>query len=461
MPPSRIVGLVTMLLALGAASCDDPAPPNVILCLSDDQGFGDAGYQGHARLRTPHLDALARRGVRLDRFYVSPMCTPTRAGLLTGRNPARYGIVTTGLESLTDAETTIAEILAARGWATGHFGKWHLGTFGDSVTTFGPRVRRGDDPDAPPWENGFETCFSTESSVPTWDPSVDPESGGAAAGRYWEGAGRPSTENLSGDDSRAILDRVEAFVRSAVAEKRPFLAAVWFHTPHRPVLAGPDWLRAYADRTQDEANYWGALSAMDAQLGRLLRLLDELGIRDETFLFFASDNGPALNENRWVSAGSPGPFRGGKGSLLEGGVRVPAIVDWPARLGRGTLAEPTSFLDVLPTVLAAAKVDLPAEVPPLDGIDLLPALDGTVAELSRPIALRTRRDAALVEGRYKILSERDESTVALYDVLADPQETCDLAGERPELFEELRAKLDDQLTSFTRSQIGQAGDAQR
>jgi arylsulfatase A-like enzyme len=461
MPPSRIVGFVTMLLALGTGSCSDHAPPNVILCLSDDQGFGDAGYQGHARLRTPHLDALARRGVRLDRFYVSPMCTPTRAGLLTGRNPARYGIFTTGLETLSEAETTIAEILAARGWATGHFGKWHLGTLGDEKTAFGFHAGPGEDPYAPPWENGFETCFSTESSVPTWDPGIDPESGGAAAGRYWEGAGRPVEEHLSGDDSRVILDRVDAFVRSAVRERKPFFAAVWFHTPHRPVLAGPDWLRAYGDRTEDEANYWGALSAMDAQLGRLVRLLDELGIRDETFLLFASDNGPAANENRWVSAGSAGPFRGGKGSLLEGGVRVPAIVDWPARFGRGVLGEPTSFLDVLPTVLAAAGVDPPAELAPLDGIDLLPALDGTVAELPRPIALRTRRDAALVEGRYKVLSEDGETTVALYDLLADPQETQDLSGERPELFEELRAKLDEELASYTRSRVRDDRDAQR
>jgi arylsulfatase A-like enzyme len=461
MPPSRIRGLVTMLLALGAASCSDDAPPNIILCLSDDQGFGDAGYQGHARLRTPHLDALARRGVRLDRFYVSPMCTPTRAGLLTGRHPARYGIFTTGLESLSADETTIAEILAARGWATGHFGKWHLGTLGDSVTAFGLEVSRGDDPYSPPWNHGFETCFSTEASVPTWDPDVDPESGGAPAARYWEGEGRPVAEDLAGDDSRLILDRVEAFVRSAVAAERPFLAAVWFHAPHRPVLAGPEWLRVYGDRTADEANYWGALSAMDAEVGRLLRLLDELGIRDDTLLFFSSDNGPALNERHWVSAGSAGPFRGGKGSLLEGGVRVPAILDWPARIGRGAVAEPTGFLDVLPTVLAAAGVQVPPELSLLDGVDLLPALGGTAATHPRPIMFRTRRDAAIVDGRYKLLSEHGGETLALYDLLADPQETRDLSGEKPALFQELRAELDEWIASCARSRVGRDRDVQR
>jgi arylsulfatase A-like enzyme len=461
MPPSRTLGLVTMLLALGASSCGGGSSPNVILCLSDDQGFGDAGYQGHARLRTPHLDALARRGVRLDRFYVSPMCTPTRAGLLTGRHPARYGIFTTGLESLSEGETTLAEILAARGWATGHFGKWHLGTLGDTVTAFGPQARRGGDPYSPPWVHGFETCFSTESSVPTWDPHVDPGPEDGPAARYWEGAGRPVSENLAGDDSRVILDRVEAFVRSAVAERRPFLAAVWFHAPHRPVLAGPEWLRAYGDRTPDEANYWGAISAMDSQVGRLLRLLEELGIGDDTLLLFASDNGPALNENRWLSAGSAGPFRGGKGSLLEGGVRVPAILDWPGRLGRGVVAEPASFLDVLPTVLAAAGVDAPADLPPLDGVDLLPLLAGPSADRAQPIAFRTRQDAALVEGRYKLLSERGGETLALFDLLADPGEARDLAGEKPELVRDLRAKLDEWLASCARSRIGENGALQR
>jgi arylsulfatase A-like enzyme len=448
----RFAALFAVLLAVSCAPelPKLPTPPSFILCLSDDQGWGDAAYQGHPRLRTPHLDALARRGVRFDRFYATPMCTPTRAGLLTGRHPARFGIVTTALESLPVQATTIAEVLGERGWATGHFGKWHLGTLSATRSDRRAQSLRRVENYSPPWGHGFEVCFSTEASVPTWDPLVDPETGGEFGTLYWEGPDRPVTENLGGDDSRLIVDRADAFIRRSVAEGRPFLALVWFHAPHRPVVAGPDWVRVYGDATKGETDYWGALSAMDGQIGRLRRTLEELGIRDDTMLFFCSDNGPALNERRFVSAGSAGPFRGGKGGLHEGGVRVPALLDWPRRSG-GIVSDATSFLDVVPTVLAAAGIDRAPGLPPLDGVDLLAAPEGIIPARPWPIAFRTRQQSALLGGRHKLISDRTNDTLTLYDLVEDPYETRDLVTERPGVVQELEARLDEWLISCLQS----------
>jgi len=449
------------LILVAALSCGrEPSRPNVILCVSDDQGFGDAGYQGHARLRTPHLDALARRGVRFDRFYATSMCTPTRAGLLTGRHPARFGIITTGLLSLPLEEVTLAETLRDRGWTTGHFGKWHLGTL--SRTEAGRRAlpARRVENYAPPWDQGFEVCFSTESSVPTWDPLVDPETGDPSGARYWEGPGRSVAEGLAGDDSRLLVDRVEAFVREAAGRGRPFLAVVWFHAPHRPVVAGPDWARAYGDASADEADYWGALSAMDAQVGRLGRLLDELGIRDETLFFFCSDNGPALHEPRWVSPGSPGPFHGGKGGLSEGGLRVPAILDGPG-FEPGVVSEPVCFLDFVPTVLAAAGIARGADLPPLDGIDLRGAVAGVTPDRPWPIAFRTRQEAGIVVGPHKLTWADGGKTVSLFDVVADPYESRDLAQERPERRRALERSLEEWRLSCLQDERREGVAAQR
>jgi arylsulfatase A-like enzyme len=456
------------VLTLAAGSACDPTTlpstvlPNVILCMSDDQdqGWGDTGYNGHDRLRTPHLDALARGGVRFDRFYASPMCSPTRAGVLTGRNPARHGIFTSGLVSLPTDETTIAEVLASRGYAAGHFGKWHLGTLSRTVPgrrTWGARREQNF---SPPWEHGFEVSFSTETSVPTWDPLVDPDTGGKFGASYWEGPDRPVEQDLSGDDSRLIMDRATAFIRAAVSQGRPFLAVVWFHAPHRPARAGPEWARVYGDAAENERDHWGSLSAMDAQMGRLGRTLEELGVRDDTIVFFCSDNGPSLNVRKFVSAGSAAPFRGGKGELLEGGVRVPGIFAWPAAIPESrVVGAPVSVLDLFPTVLAGIGPESSRVLAPLDGVDLLPLIQGTPTERPTPIAFRTREEAALVDERYKLLSEDRRTTWRLYDLIDDPGESSDVAAERPEVLRAMLATLDEWQLSCGLSRQG--GDHQR
>ena len=186
----------------------DTSRPNVILCMSDDQGWGDTGYNGHPFLKTPNLDKMAAQGIRFNRWYAgAPVCSPTRGSAVTGRHPYRYGIPGANSGHMLPEEVTLAEALKTQGYTTGHFGKWHLGT----LTTTIKDSNRGKPGDAahysPPWDNGFDVCFSTEAKVPTWDPMKKPGSDESYGTHYFNSDGSVATENLEGDDSRVIMDR--------------------------------------------------------------------------------------------------------------------------------------------------------------------------------------------------------------------------------------------------------------
>ena len=421
-------------------------------------GWGDPGFMGNEVIRTPALDAMAAAGLRFDRFYAaSPVCSPTRGSCITGRHPERYGILTANSGHLPRRELTLAELLGARGYATGHFGKWHLGT----LTRTERDSRRGGTRHAehysPPSQHGYEVCFATEAKVPTWDPAIrprgwkdpwwwdpveDPAQAEPFGTAFWNERGQRVTANLEGDSSRVLMDRVIPFVRRAARSGRPFFATVWFFAPHEPLVAGPPHSEAYADLPVDRHHryYYAAVSALDEQLGRLRDELRALGVERDTILWFCSDNGPARPE---TYPGSAGPLRGGKGQLFEGGVRVPAVLEWPARVQPGTAsAVPASTLDLLPTVLAAVGLALP-DGRPLDGISLLPLLDGEGAARRRPIPFQYFDERALIDGRHKLIvypeGGRHEAGTFLYDLEADPAESRDLAAELPERVGELLA----------------------
>ena len=318
-----------------------PDKPNIILVMTDDQGWGDAGYNGHPELKTPHLDQFAAEGVRFDRFYAAaPVCSPTRGSSITGRHPYRYGIFFANVGHLPPEEVTLAEALKTQGYATGHFGKWHLGTLTRDIED-GRRGGREDQAEhySPPWDNGFDECFSTENAVPTWDPMRDMR----IPGKYWTGPGEWATDNLEGDDSRVIMDRALPFIHKHAAAETPFLSVIWFHTPHEEVRGGPEYRKQYAHLTEDKQHYYACITAMDEQVGRLRRELKELGIADNTMLWFCSDNGPAGEGGGCAQhpgkrqQGSPGPFRGRKGSLYEGGVRVAGILHYPNGIQGGKM----------------------------------------------------------------------------------------------------------------------------
>jgi arylsulfatase A-like enzyme len=270
--------------------------PNIILIMADDLGYGDVGFNGNEIIRTPELDEIAANGLVFDRFYsAAPICSPTRGSCLTGRHPFRYGILAAHSGGMRNGEITIAEVLKENGYKTGIFGKWHLG-YVRPDTEQGNRGYY-----SPPWHHGFDVSFVTKSAVPTWNPSITPPGWNAwnnFEGEMWSSSmyvinGELVTENLKGDDSRVIMDRVIPFIEEAATQQKPFFTCIWFHTPHEPIVAGTEYKALYTEYSKKAQNFYGAVTAMDEQVGRLRAKLKELGIDKNTILWFTSDNGPS------------------------------------------------------------------------------------------------------------------------------------------------------------------------
>ena len=433
--------------------------PNIILCMTDDQGWGDTGYNGHPVLRTPHLDQMAKEGIRFDRFYASsPVCSPTRGSCITGRHPFRYGIPFANIGRMKAEEITLAEVLKAQGYATGHFGRWHLG----SLTTRIKDAHRGR-PGlkrhySPPWEHGYDKCFVTESAVPTYWKDNDYESFGT---QYWTGLNETvPAEDIVGDDSKLIMDRALPFIGKAAIEKTPFLAVIWFHAPHSPAVSAPP----YTDGYDENKDYYGCITAMDEQMGRLRAELKSLAIEENTMLWFCSDNGPSHKYG-----GSTKGLRRRKGSLYEGGVRVPGLLVWPKMIQKArVVAVPCSTSDYFPTVLDSLGYQLPeAKTRPYDGISLMPLIRNEMVERPRPIAFETCRSqrhamagdhsvnqTAVIDNRYKIFSGDAGNTYELYDLVADQGETNNIAQQHPGIVKRMRRTLEAWRQSCKESSNG-------
>jgi len=420
------------------------AGPNIILCMADDLGWADTGFNGNSIIKTPSLDAMAEAGLRFTRFYsAAPVCSPTRGSCLTGRHPYRYGITFANVGHMPKDEVTLAEVLKAQEYTTGHFGKWHLGTLTKTEKDSNRGGPRGAKHYSPPWENGFDVCFSTEAKVPTWDPMKKPESNEPYGTYYWKEDGTRATENLEGDDSRVIMDRVVPFIRKAATQRKPFLTVVWFHTPHLPVIAGAKYRKMYSQYSEDEQHYYGCITAMDEQIGRLRRELRELDITNSTMVWFCSDNGPEGKDGRsGRTRGSAGILRGRKRSLFEGGVRVPALLEWPARIKGGRVADiPCCTSDYFPTVLNILDINMKGHPKPIDGVSLLPLFEGKMTKRPVPIAFESGSQVSLTDNRHKIHSRNKGKTYMLFDLIKDPGEKKDLSGEKPQILKSMKAAL--------------------
>jgi len=458
----RVVGLTTALAWTPAcaaaagrkprATAGGPDRPNVILAMTDDQGWGDTGYNGHPTLKTPTLDTMARSGLRFNRFYSgAPVCSPTRGSAMTGRHPYRYGVLFANVGHMRPQEVTLAEALRPQGYATGHFGKWHLGTLTKTEKDSNRGGPGGVKHYSPPWDNGFGVCFSTEAKVPTWDPMHQPGTDKPYGTHYWTGPGQKVTENLAGDDSRVIMDRAIPFIRNAAAQGTPFLAVIWFHTPHEPVVAGEKYLSMYAGVGEKERHYYGCLTAMDEQMGRLRAELRRLGVAENTMLWFCADNGPEHAKG----PGSTGGLRGRKRALFEGGVRVPALLEWPARVTKPrTTNVPCSTCDYFPTVLAALGFHMKGQPEPIDGVDLMPLIDGAMTERPRPIAFESKNQIALVDNRWKLITTNKGKAWMLYDLVADPAEANNLAAQQPDVVAQMTQTLETWRRSCQASLAG-------
>jgi len=440
--------------------------------MADDLGWGDTGYNGHRVIRTPALDQMSREGLKFNRFYAaSAVCSPTRGACLTGRHPHRYGVTSANVGHLRDQEVCLAEVLRDRGYATGHFGKWHLGTLTPDYSGKGPG-RKPQKNYAPPHEHGFDEWFSTEFAVATWDP-YDPANSHVSRKQppdpralYWHN-GRNITETLQGDDSRIVMDRAIPFIESAVDREKPFFAVVWFHAPHAPVVGGPKYLAMYHDRSENEQHYYACITALDEQVGRLRAKLTELQVASDTMLWFCSDNGPEGNPApKGRSQGSAGGLRGRKRSLYEGGIRVPGLLVWPAQIPNPRETNlPCVTSDYFPTILEAVGA-APNSKRPYDGLSLYPLIEGRWDERPQPIGFRFGRQSALSDNRFKLVHNSGKKRPRsdnrqtpfdeweLYDLANEDSETTNVADRFPKELERMKSGLALWVESCDKSNQG-------
>ena len=416
--------------------------PNIVFVLCDDLGWADLPCYGrrekvfHAggtpvrnEFRLQNIDRLAAEGTRFNHFYTNAaVCSPSRAGLLTGRFPGALGIHDfmaspelnreRGMpEALDPAFPTLPKLLRAAGYRTAVFGKWHLGPVDDLS------------------EYGFDAWHCVKP---------EPEA-------------RPN-------DTAALLDRTLAFIKEDPV--RPFFVNLWIRDPHTPLHPTPEQLAPYrhlAPEWGDEVGsmqvWYGVLGEIDRQIGRLLDELERLGLSGRTIVIFTSDNGaenalyPATSHFLGASSAMDSPFRGAKRSLYEGGVRMPFLLRWPGRTPAGGLDEQTAFsaVDLLPTLADAAGVSIPADWP-LDGESVLPAFEGRPVEKKKPILWENRFPVyghvvhkspmlAVRDGKWKLLMNPDRSRIELYDVAADPAELKELSSAYPEETRRLADKV--------------------
>lgn len=436
----RLLALLAAIVpggsALVAAAPQPARSPNILVILADDLGYADVGVQGGAEVPTPHIDALARSGIRFTSGYVSaPYCGPSRAGLFSGRYQTRFGAefnARVGDEArlgLPLAERTIGDRLRAAGYATGLVGKWHLGF----------------SPDRHPLARGFDEYFGFLVAMHNFvlradrDPEFE-----AAYSRNMIYRGR-ELQRIEGYTTDVFTDEAIAFIRRRAA--RPWFLCVAHNAVHTPL----EVIAKYGDRVPatvtdpERRGYLSLLAGLDDNVGRLSRALRELGIERDTLVFFLSDNGgagrkPYLSYN----TGRNHPLRGDKGQVLEGGNRVPFFAAWPGTLPAGRIFDhPVVALDVAATALAAAGRPVPAE---LDGVDLLPWLrDGREGAPHAALFWRLGPQRAVREGRWKLVDWRDfdakrQSGWQLYDLDTDIGERTDLAARHPEIVERLAGR---------------------
>jgi arylsulfatase A len=433
-----VVALLLLAICCPASAAAPDQRPNFVVVLCDDLGYGDLGCFGSPVIRTPNVDRFRQQSLKLNAFYATSCCSPSRASLITGRMPYRAGIYDWIAEgspvNLPRSEISIATLLRSAGYATCHVGKWHLNG-------------RMDDPqETTPGDHGFDHWFSTQNiAEPSHHNPVNFYRNGKAVGP------------LTGYAADLVADEGIGWLEHLPAGK-PFCLFVWFHEPHEFIATAPEYQRLYPNVDKPErAEYYGNITQMDAAFGRLIQTLDRRGPTDNTLVLFTSDNGPANRVKH--PYGSSGPFRGAKGEVYEGGIRVPGLLRFPGRVAAGQQCdEPLSVADVLPTFCKLAGIAAPADRV-IDGADFAPTFAGRPIERKRPLYWQYNRavspnKVALRSGDWKLLAQltgpelkgaagqrpgeleiqrsAELSTFELYNLADDPAEKIDLASSQPE-----------------------------
>lgn len=452
----RFVAAFGLTVALGLpalVACADGAepnaapkrPPSLVFILVDDLGWADIGCNGSSFYETPHVDALAAAGMRLTNAYAAcPVCSPTRASILTGKYPARLKLTNflVGLREkpgspvltapykhhLDLEEVTLAEALRSAGYTSAHVGKWHLGPkpYYPEKQGFAVNVA------------GTEAGMPRSYYFPAWQANVP----------------------LDGTKKDYLTDRLtdEALTFIEDNRARPFFLYLAFYAVHIPIQPRADLLAKYERKQppgpQKNPHYAAMVDAVDQNVGHVLHKLGELGLEKDTVVFFFSDNGGlATPEGPHTPATTNAPLRAGKGYVYEGGIREPLVVRWPGSIPPGTVSDtPVTSVDFYPTILHMAGVD-PARDQVLDGVDLVPLLTGTPgaadALASRPLFWHYPHfsnqggapGGAVREGRYKLIEHYEDGRLELFDLVDDVGESRNLAQEKPELTQRLHEKL--------------------
>ena len=431
----RILTFFAVSLLAAAAFAADTARPNIILCMTDDQGWGDVSYNGLTKIRTLNIDAMAAAGLRFNRFYAQQSCSPTRASVMTGRHPNRMGVFWPGMP-LRKQELTIAQVAKQAGYATGHFGKWHL----NGVAGPG-KVMPDSDPLAP--QNcGFDETFSVSNYFET----------NSTLGRN----GVP--EKTSGDGSEAIVAEALKFIRRNAEKQQPTLTVIWFGSPHAPHQPLP------ADRAAaGGSDYFGEMLGVDRSIGTLRAGLRELGIADDTLLWFNSDNGGWIDPAKPDANGVSGGLRGRKSDMWEGGIRVPCVIEWPARIRKPAITEmPAGVVDIFPTLVEVMQAKVFAPVQPLDGLSLLPLMDGKIKSRPKPLGFWQSNSgdhltlnggpSAWSDNRFKLV--KTPAGIELFDLTADLAEKTNIAADHPEIVAHMKSEMDAWKQSVLRSFSG-------
>ena len=478
-----------ILLTLGFFLQAKEAKPNIILLMGDDHGWEEVGYNDHPYVKTPNLDKMASAGLRLDNFYAQPSCSPTRGSVLTGRHPNRYGIFRPGY-SIRPKEITIAHLLKDAGYATAHFGKWHVGPVKKSSPTS-------------PGAMGFEHWLSHDNFF-----EMDPV--------FSLNGGTP--KKIYGESSEILIDEAMKYIEKKKDSEQPFLLVIWYGSPHEPYSGFETDLELYRDLpekysatrvslTSNETGQrvkrplrdvlierYAEITAMDRSIGKLRNGLKTLGLKDNTLLWYFGDNGTppsGLRESR---------FRGLKGKVYENGIRVPAVIEWPVGIPKPLVSSVSTVTsDILPTLCKLAGATLPDV--PLDGIDLVPMLAGEMKQRATPIAIwnfsvetsqggkpyidpelqkgttplvkkmrglftrNFRNDhhskiskgnfngaRAIISGDHKLVIDGDKNTgVELFNLKEDSAETNNLAKSQADLAKKLQLQLRDWQTSVLKS----------
>lgn len=390
--------------------------PHILLVMADDMGWGQTSYRGHPILKTPKLDAMAASGLRFERFYAgNPVCSPTRAAVLTGRTNDRTGVLSHGF-ALRLQEKTIAQALKSAGYATGHFGKWHLNGYKGP----GAPVLEGDP--RSPAAFGFDEYVSATNFI-----DMDP-----LLGRN----GKP--EKFTGDSSEVIVTEALHFIEKQHAAKKPTFTVIWYGTPHSPFRASQADKAPFQDLPAASADHHGELVAMDRSIGTLRAKLRDLGIAENTLFVFNSDNGGLPD----ITPKTTGGLRGNKGTVYEGGLRVPGIMEWPAVIKPRITSHPACVTDLLPTI--ADILELPQDTFPhaLDGVSLRPLFTAETDPRTTPLGFRFGSKAAFIIGKHKLVTQdHAKDDFELFDLEADPKEANNLATTQPELFTQMKQKF--------------------